>query len=123
MGHGACLELLAICKQTRSRCEVMRKQHAHTYTCACTHTRTHTHTHTHWTYSQPAKFDPERWMKTEGDSKGGSCPAAAGAATTGTPSCPFSERAMHAGERRCEGTNRKDVALFEDSLKTCQNLC
>mmetsp|Transcript_9942 Transcript_9942/g.27042 ORF Transcript_9942/g.27042 Transcript_9942/m.27042 type:complete len:541 (+) Transcript_9942:89-1711(+) len=86
-------------------------------------------------FTEPAKFDPERWMKTEGDSKGGSCPAAAGAATTGTPSCPFSERAMHAGHadspasmlpfsagpRNCVGVNFAYVTLRVVLLSVLSN--
>eukprot|EP00983_Pelagomonas_calceolata_P045556 1139793-Pelagomonas_calceolata.AAC.3 len=38
---------------------------------------------------QPEKFDPERWMKAEGDFK--SLPA------NGSTSCPFSKQATYAG--------------------------
>jgi len=40
-------------------------------------------------FTEPEKFDPERWMKAEGDFK--SLPA------NGSTSCPFSKQATYAG--------------------------
>ncbi|KAF5842337.1 cytochrome P450 [Dunaliella salina] len=51
-------------------------------------------------FTEADKFDPERWMKAEGSSKGDICPSlapASAAATTGSASCPFSDRATQAG--------------------------